>query len=517
MENQKIQQLIRLASIADKNGDYKIADKIFNKLAASPPPLRFRDMPKLLELLEGGLKNLRLLEPLVEEYTNLVKLYDANKAFQDLDNVAMRSAWKKYQEGLNEIPLLESKKKAHLEGRKTDPNPSETQAKLTDYINHENQYFDLFDKRKTEPFTYEVAKKQLEMLEEKLDEIKPKLDELPPNHPDRMLVAKISGYLEKINIERAYKYDRAMKDIIKQREKSRTKTTTRGFKGNTSTTVDTSKEIKEGIDTARLLANAATKGGNFFRRELDKFFSAKSARSGVEQPPFNSLEFLKVFRLLPPKYDVAEALSDKLFDIIKVYDYKFIIKYEEYIKTIKGYDPNNAGQFSKAVSAAAAKMQDSPEVTMINTLIETIEKTLKVEIENAKLVLGQKDASVGTILTQIQKTNPNLSRQIGLDNAGLQRLIALLDRPPNNISIDEFLMLKQKVVPNMTNEWVTPLLYTVGTVKGIQLSYDVVKSLINKRREEGKNSPSKAPSAPSAPRAPSVEDIMNRAREQSKR
>jgi hypothetical protein len=40
MENQKIQQLIRLASIADKNGDYKIADKIFEKLAATPPPLK---------------------------------------------------------------------------------------------------------------------------------------------------------------------------------------------------------------------------------------------------------------------------------------------------------------------------------------------------------------------------------------------------------------------------------------------------------------------------------------------
>ena len=51
MENQKIQQLIRLASIADNNGDYKIADKIFEKLAAAPPPLRFRDMPKLLTVL----------------------------------------------------------------------------------------------------------------------------------------------------------------------------------------------------------------------------------------------------------------------------------------------------------------------------------------------------------------------------------------------------------------------------------------------------------------------------------
>ena len=40
MENQKIQQLIRLASIADNNGDYKIADKLFEKLAAAPPPLK---------------------------------------------------------------------------------------------------------------------------------------------------------------------------------------------------------------------------------------------------------------------------------------------------------------------------------------------------------------------------------------------------------------------------------------------------------------------------------------------
>jgi len=207
MENQKIQQLIRLASIADNNGDYKIADKIFEKLAAAPPLLRFRDMPKLLELLEGGLKNLRLLEPLVDEYAKLVKFYNDNEVFQALDDVAMSSAWKKYQEAIVEIPLLESKKKAHLEGIRIDPNPSETQRKLTDYINHENQYLDLFDKRKTKPFTYENAKEQLTMLEEKLDEIKPKLDELPPNHPDRMLVDKISGYLEKINIERAYKYD----------------------------------------------------------------------------------------------------------------------------------------------------------------------------------------------------------------------------------------------------------------------------------------------------------------------
>ena len=48
MENQKIQQLIRLASIADKNGDYKIADKLFEKLAATPPPRQvlFRRTPE---------------------------------------------------------------------------------------------------------------------------------------------------------------------------------------------------------------------------------------------------------------------------------------------------------------------------------------------------------------------------------------------------------------------------------------------------------------------------------------
>jgi hypothetical protein len=62
MENQKIQQLVRLASIADKNGDYKIADKIFNKLAAIPPRVprlrRFEDFMNWVRKAAGNLDNL---------------------------------------------------------------------------------------------------------------------------------------------------------------------------------------------------------------------------------------------------------------------------------------------------------------------------------------------------------------------------------------------------------------------------------------------------------------------------
>ena len=74
MENQKIQQLIRLASIADKNGDYKIADKIFEKLAAAPPPgiQRYKIKPIMGEVLQT-ISELARLKPLVETVESISK------------------------------------------------------------------------------------------------------------------------------------------------------------------------------------------------------------------------------------------------------------------------------------------------------------------------------------------------------------------------------------------------------------------------------------------------------------
>ena len=74
MENQKIQQLIRLASIADKNGDYKIADKLFEKLAATPPPgiQRYKIRPIMGEVLQT-ISELARLKPLVETVESISK------------------------------------------------------------------------------------------------------------------------------------------------------------------------------------------------------------------------------------------------------------------------------------------------------------------------------------------------------------------------------------------------------------------------------------------------------------
>jgi hypothetical protein len=148
---------------------------------------------------------------------------------------------------------------------------------------------------------------------------------------------------------------------------------------------------------------------------------------------------------------------------------------------------------------------------MINYLIETVESTLREEIDNAILVLGKKPTDTGSILSQIQKTNPNLSRQIGLDNNGLKILIGKLREPGGNITIEDFLALKQKVVPNMTNQWIAPLRFVIyGAVlgKGVQLTWPLLQSISpfkgkpNEKKDEG-------------PKPPSSIDILNRAREQA--
>jgi hypothetical protein len=510
MENQKIQQLIRLASIADKKGDYKIADKLFNKLAAIPPQ-RYNSPAKLFQLLQGGLEKLSILEPKVEELTKLLEFYIDNQKFGKLNFLQMDEAWTKYQAAQSNLPKLKKKLDDHSSGKVIDPDHANTMQEYTDLIAIEKEFFDLFDGKATKPLTKTQVEVESEELSKKLDEIKPEVEDLPLNHPNRELIEVISAYLERMNIMRGMKYDRAMRDIIKQKERSLTKTNTRGFKGNTTTTVDTIKETKENIDKLKVLANAATKGGNIFRRELDKFFSTKAALDGVIQPGTFTKQFAKTLRLLPPQLDVAQQISDKLFDIIKIYDYKFIKAYEQHIKTLKNYDPKSPSQFAKAADAAADKVRNTEEIALINYLIETVEITLKEEIDNALLVLGKKPADTGSILTQIQKTNPNLSRQLGLDNNGLKILIGTLRQPGGNITIEDFLALKQKVVPNMANQWLAPLRFVIygGALgKGVQLTWPLLQSISpfkgkqNEKKDEG-------------PKPPSSIDILKRAREQA--
>jgi nitrate reductase assembly molybdenum cofactor insertion protein NarJ len=423
----------------------------------------------------------------------------------------MDDAWVNYQAAQSKLPKLKKKLEDHSSGKAVDPDHAITMQEYTDLIAIEKEFFDLFDGKKTKPLTKTQVQVESEELSKKLDEIKPQVEDLPLNHPNRKLVDVISAYLERMNLMRGMKYDRAMRDIVKEKERSLTKTNTRGFKGNTTTTVDTIKETKENIAASRVLANAATKGGNIFRRELDKFLSTKAVLNGVIQPSIFTKQFVKTFRLLPPKLDVAQQLSDKLFDIIKIYDYKFIKAYEQHVKTLKSYDPNNPSQFAKAADAAAAKVRSTEEIAMINYLIETVESTLREEIDNAILVLGKKPTDTGSILSQIQKTNPNLSRQIGLDNNGLKILIGKLRESGGNITIEDFLALKQKVVPNMTNQWIAPLRFVIyGAIigKGVQLTWPLLQSISpfkgkpNEKKDEG-------------PKPPSSIDILTRAREQA--
>ena len=88
MENQKIQQLIRLASIADNNGDYKIADKIFTKMAQLKLPPRLNEetvtvspgkifkttnLSQFLEMMTAK------LGPLIKKQQNLRKIKKINQ------------------------------------------------------------------------------------------------------------------------------------------------------------------------------------------------------------------------------------------------------------------------------------------------------------------------------------------------------------------------------------------------------------------------------------------------------
>ena len=92
MENQKIQQLIRLASIADNNGDYKIADKLFEKLAAAPPRVpRYRNFEEFMTWVRkaaGNLDNLNKWLPTDSLRLEGVKKILINSKSQSLVNFA---------------------------------------------------------------------------------------------------------------------------------------------------------------------------------------------------------------------------------------------------------------------------------------------------------------------------------------------------------------------------------------------------------------------------------------------
>ena len=481
MENQRIQKLVKLAYIADIHGDYKIADKIFEKLAAIPPP-RTSTLEDLKTLLHGGLTKLKELPNKITRAEELLKVYEKYTKFKDLTDMDLQIAFTDWKNAASNLPTLEAELKAHNDGSKllTPDKLSEVRDRILFYKNVKIDYDSFFKDMKLSPTELPLSKKQLEKqlkdLSDELKKIEPDIENLPPSHPEKILIDKISAYLSRIQLEREKQVTEDLKSIIKQRERRNTRDTRRGTEKSTSTTSTTSTEKQSYIDRLQAFENAAIKGRSAFRRQLDKFFSTEAVMTELVQPGLRSREMWKVIFKPAFRREIAAPISEKLSEIVKIYDYKFIKAFEEETKKISGYNPDK--HFKSAADAAARLMQDQPEHVLINELVNTIQSVLSDEIKAAKVALGvektprpipgttPQTADINTIYNQIKKNNRNINQELALDDVSMKILVRKIDEG-KTISIDDFLKLKQKTVPNMTNQYITPILWVAGVGGGI--------------------------------------------------
>ena len=532
MENQKIQQLIRLASIADKNGDYKIADKIFEKLAAAPPPgiQRYKIRPIMGEVLQT-ISELARLKPLVETVESISK-YAAGMpesvkkiSFLDLNTLYPKFKELKALKELTSPTAADVGKIRNLENQFT----GQKERILTLFNIVDNNKFDieaLYQRHLTapqgDPFrknTFaEVIEAYYKEVAEELRKINPEqLNSLSPN--DKALIDSLS-----MKLKLYQKGEEAVtKQLLQQGKEQVTTTTTNNpnalqrFFGVKTVTEQRTFET-ERLPVLTSIINLATLPGRKFSEALGKYNKIKSINAIHGLSPAQQ----KQLKQEASKAATAAASTAKIGDVIKMidnipkiienYDKRFIASILEAEKVIRAdpqtrnFDLSRPKDFDRALEMARQLFENSEERLLLEGLILQIQTIFKREIELSKSILTKLEYSnidAKSILQNISERNKGMVENLGIQQLGLENLIARINKN-EPISIEEFLEIQIKILPKMKqimHPGLKLFLGSAGTAIGGAYYF---KRVLEKKKAEGA---AKAAATPEAKRQQKIDKI----------
>jgi hypothetical protein len=476
MENQKIQQLIRLASIADKNGDYKIADKLFEKIAALPPEIpRFKIKPIMGEILKqiSELAKLKPLVETVEQINGIAKLMpDSVKTITFVDLHPLYGEFKKLRELKRKSnPTADEKYKiGQLENKFTGD--KENLLRLFNYIDNYKFDFDALYQRHRDapagtPFSKstfaDVIGAYYKEIAEELRKIDPaQLNSLAPQ--DKALIDILKAKLKLYQKGE----EATVTKLLQPGTEQVTRTTTNNpnalqrFFGVATVTEQKVFET-ERLPTWTKIINLATTPGRKFSEALEKYNTIKSINAihalSPQQKKQLEQEAKKAANAAASTAKIGQAVEmiSAIPKLIENYDKKFlksILDAEIVIKAdpkTKTFDLSKPADFNKALEMSRQVFQNSEERLLLEGVILQITTIFRREIQVAKSSLRKRGYDVfdaTTLLGEISRNNKGMVENLGIDSTGLESLISRIEKN-EQIPLEEFLEMQIKILPRM--------------------------------------------------------------------
>ena len=474
MENQKIQQLIRLASIADNNGDYKIADKLFEKLAAAPPRVpRYRNFEEFMTWVRKAAGNLDNLNKQVDELTELKLAYD-NHPFKPIllwNQLDIDRVYREFVSARDGIDELKSKLLNAKRNNPADVPGLESQISFAEETIAE--YGDLFGKLTSKPPSYESIDLKLISLRDEIKKIEPALKDLRRDDPRRISIELLSARFEKMNLDAVSDAEKTVGDVFPTPTPTAApaapgavetiKVTKRrplwGLFGETTTTT-TSQHVQTTNKLLSIFKNPYNINFGSLKDTLKKYTAQKSLLENLPDFPKEAIgKGFQSFRGSPS--EAFPVLRDALKDIIEMYDYKFLEQFNKEVKSLKEiraelrktdrslapFDHlNNRKDFEEAANAALKKLSSQdPTARIVIGLIGQL-KTF-IANETAKVRAISPNASDDLVASAILRNNKNLLTDTGLSRDNIEAMV----REGDDFSIDDFLDFKPGSIKNLEN------------------------------------------------------------------
>ena len=505
MENQKIQQLIRLASIADKNGDYKIADKLFEKLAAIPPRVpRFRSFEDFMNWVRKAAGNLDNLDRQVDELVALKLAYEKHSfvAIKTWNQADTDRQYKEFVTARDGIDELKSKLLLAKLNNPTDVPGLETQIKSAEEVLKD--YGDLFGKLTSKPPSYGFIDVKLLNIQDEIKKIEPAMKDLPRTDPNRIAIELLSARFEKMNLDAVSDAEKTVGNVfptaptaptvtpasIEKTKVYRSKPLWGLFGETTTTTTTASQHVQTTNKLFNIFKNPYNINFGSLKDTLKKYTEQKSLLENLPDFPKEAIgKGFQSFRGKPN--EVFPILKDALKDIIETYDYKFLVQFNKEVKLLKDlraesrktdfslrpFDHlNNRKDFEEAANAALVKLNSQdPTAKIVIGLIGQLKTFIANEVAKVKAISPSSGDDL--IVSVILRKNKNLLLDTGLSKDNILTMV----REGDNFSIEDFLDFKPGSIKNLENPKVILykglLLSAAKGGAGTYVIYNVVNSL----------------------------------------
>ena len=519
MENQRIQKLVKLAYIADIHGDYKIADKIFTKIAQLKLPPKFKEeavvinpeatrpdvykTSRLVDWLEGmrvklepSIKKQQDLEALIKKFETIKDKNTSTsgiatvgipatgsaaavpatvKQISQLTDQDMAQALEAYKSKMTRLKASRQNLNA-LRGGTIDDNVQADIVKEEEEIRQLEQFIDdynyveLFGPDPDKP----INKIPLSSLLKSLERIKLDIDKDLPDpgktaellslyKDDENAMRRLRLFFDKINTRRA---DSTLDKLKLETKISDDKINMfRAFFMRRGHEYDTFKNFL-GSNVTYLKRLAAERTSIPFSNVSRKKYPKEAIRAWFKLYYKNeSQEFKEKFKLY------MQALDKELV-------YTYIQEREKYIKERNVAGKLSPNDESTILGIVRVKVAEAPTGAIISGLFESMTKNFKVLKEAATVKLKQKNKALTepNILAEMKLLDSNFMKNTGIDPTFAYRLIA-----DENLSIEEFLNYKiNPYIANIKDERITAALWFFGTA-GIAITW-----YMNSRAQEQK-------------------------------